>query len=172
MIPRYRLLAERLRKELETLERVVERAEGALIRAEEQPADQDYYLAAAALDLHGFYAGVERLFELIASDLDESRPASRHWHRDLLAQMALDVDGLRPAVLRADSRLALTDYLEFRHVVRNVYSFDLRSDRVKELVRGLRPAFSLLRRDLVDFAAFLEALSVPSLGEEASAEDE
>ena len=172
MIPRYRILAERLRKEVQALERVVERAEGALVRAVRLPSDQDYYLSAAALDLHGFYAGVERLFELIASDIDESRPATRHWHRDLLAQMTLAVSDLRPAVLRTDSQSALTDYLEFRHVVRNVYTFNLRLDRVKELVQGLRPTFLLVQRDLLDFARFLEDLSSASSGEETSAEDD
>ena len=104
MMPRYRLLAERMRTELQALETVVQRAEGALIRALHQPADQDYFLSAAALDLHSFYTGVERLFELVASDIDESRPATRHWHRDLLAQMTLEISGLRPAVLRTESQ--------------------------------------------------------------------
>lgn len=39
MIPRYRLLAARIRTELQTLERSVDQAEGALARAEQQPAD-------------------------------------------------------------------------------------------------------------------------------------
>jgi hypothetical protein len=98
MIPGYRLLAERLRTDVQALARVVERAESALARAAQQPADQVYYLSAAALDLHSFYTGVERLFELIAASVDESRPTTRHWHRDLLAQMALRVGDLRPAV--------------------------------------------------------------------------
>lgn len=166
MIPRYRLLAERVRAEVQALDSVVQRAEGALIRATRQPADQDYFLSAAALDLHGFYAGVERVFELIASDIDESRPTTRHWHRDLLAQMALDVSDLRPAVLQPASQLALQDYLEFRHVVRNVYTFNLRPDRVKELVQNLRPTFLLVQRDLLDFARLLEDLSSVSPGDD------
>jgi len=68
VIARYRLLAERLRAELQVLVRVVERAEGAQSQATRQPQDQDYFLAAAALDLHGFYVGLERLFELIAEE--------------------------------------------------------------------------------------------------------
>lgn len=64
---------------------MIERTERALTRAAQQPANQDYYLSAAALDLHSFYTGVERLFELIAAGVDESRPSTRHGHRDLLA---------------------------------------------------------------------------------------
>lgn len=159
MISRYRLLAERLRVELQTLERVVERAEGAAARAIRQPEDQDYFISAAALDLHGFYAGLERLFELIAREVDESQPTGSHWHRDLLAQMSLAAPDLRPAAISSETRSALLEYLEFRHVVRNVYTFNLRPDRVVELVQGLRPAFDLARRDLFIFAEFLEQLS-------------
>ena len=159
MIPRYRFLAERLRDELQSLEQVVERAEGAVSRAKRQPDDQDYFLAAAALDLHGFYAGLERLFELIADQVDESQPAGRHWHRDLLAQMSLAVADVRPTVLSAETHDAAVEYLEFRHVVRNVYTFNLRPERVAELVGSLRPAFDLVRRDVLTFVEYLEELS-------------
>lgn len=159
MITRYRLLAERLRVELQTLERIVQRAESALSRAIQQPQDQDYFLAAAALDLHGFYAGLERLFELIANEIDDSRPTGPSWHRDLLLQMSLTVTEVRPAVLSSEVCSALMDYLDFRHVVRNVYAFNLRPERVNGLVRVLRPTFGWVQRDLLAFATFLEGLA-------------
>ena len=159
MIPRYRLLAERIRSELHSLEQVVERAISALARTIQYPQDQDYFLAAAALDLHGFYVGLERLFELIATEIDRSKPGGPTWHRELLAQMSLTVPDVRPAVVSGETRTKLRDYLEFRHVVRNVYTFDLQPDRVTELVGGLRPSFHLARRDLLAFAEFLDGLS-------------
>ena len=48
MIPRYRLLAARIRAELQTLERSVDQTEGALARAQQQPADESYFVAAVA----------------------------------------------------------------------------------------------------------------------------
>ena len=159
MITRYRLVAARLRAELPWLEQLVDRANMALERAARQPQDQDYFLAAAALDLHGFYAGLERLFELIAEDIDRAHPGGSHWHRDLLAQMALEIEQVRPAVLAPETSAALADYLDFRHIVRNVYTFNLRPERVTDLVRGLRPTFELVRRDLTAFAQFLEELA-------------
>lgn len=159
MIARYRVLAERLRAELQVLEQVVGRAEGALDRTAQHPEDQVYFVAAAALDLHGFYAGIERLLELIANEVDGVQPTGRRWHRDLLAQMSLAVPGVRPVVLSSETGMALTQYLDFRHVVRNVYTFNLRSERVTELVRDLRAAFDLARHDLLTFAAFLDGLA-------------
>jgi hypothetical protein len=159
MIPRYKLLAERLRTELQQLEKLVVRAEGALVRARHHVADQDYFIAAAALDLHSFYASIERLFELIAAEVDTSKPTTPRWHRDLLTQMTLNATTLRPAVVSQETYTALLEYLEFRHLVRNVYTFNLRPLRVSELVQGLRPAFELTKQDLLTFAVFLDGLS-------------
>ncbi len=159
MIARYRVLAERIRAEIVPLQHVVERAESALNRSSQQPANQEYFLAAAALDLHSFYSGVERLLEMIARDVDQSIPSGSAWHRDLLAQLVLPIPPVRPAVLTSETEVALRDYLGFRHVIRNVYTFDLKPDRVAELTRGLRAVFELVQRDLLSFAAFLDGLA-------------
>jgi hypothetical protein len=159
MISRYQLLSQRIKSELHEIERLVLRAETALIRAKDNPPDQDYFLAAAALDMHGFYAGIEKLLELIAADVDRSQPTSSHWHRDLLAQMTLDLPEVRPPVLTSETQQALAEYLEFRHVVRNVYTFNLRPKRIAELVDDLRTTFELTRRDLQRFTEFLIELS-------------
>ena len=52
-------LVERIRSELVDLNRLVERAKEGLRRA--QRSDDDLYLDSVALNLHGFYAGLERL---------------------------------------------------------------------------------------------------------------
>ena len=132
---------------------------GGLGGAPALPADQDYLLAAAALDLHGFYTGIERLFTAIASDVDGARPHGMHWHRELLAQMALAVEDLRPPVISQATVTALTEYLEFRHIVRNVYTFNLKGERITSLLRGLPSAFSKARDELLEFLAFLKEIS-------------
>lgn len=43
MIPSYRLLANRIRHELDDLAKVVQRAEDAVTRAKQSPADQDFF---------------------------------------------------------------------------------------------------------------------------------
>ena len=156
---RFLLLAGRIRNDLATLESVVKRAAGILDRLPALPADQDYLLAAAALDLHGFYTGIERLFTAIASDVDGARPHGMHWHRELLAQMALAVEDFRPPVISQATVTALTEYLEFRHIVRNVYTFNLKGERITSLLRGLPSTFSKARDELLVFLAFLKEIS-------------
>jgi hypothetical protein len=82
-------LRERIRDELADLERLVSRAVEAWRRA--QQSGDDYYLDSVALNLHGLYAGLERLFELIATVVDNSVPQGMNWHQLLLEQMAGEI---------------------------------------------------------------------------------
>lgn len=59
-----------------------------------------YNVDAAALSLHGFYSGTERLFEWIARQIDSSLPQGVAWHRELLQQMTLNVPDVRPPVIQ------------------------------------------------------------------------
>ena len=145
-------LAARIRTEVSEVERLVERTERLLAKS----ARDDDYLDGVALGLHGFYSGAERIFESIAREIDGAVPRGPDWHRDLLTQMSADVPGSRPAAISRNSWLCLDDYRGFRHVVRNVYAFSLREERVRELGRGLRACFSALSRDLEALCAFLE----------------
>lgn len=122
------ILASRLRTEVQELAWVVERTERLLQKAQEQH-DEDY-LDGVALNLYGFYSGVERLFVDITHSIDGVVPDSVEWHRDLLIQMASDVAGIRPPVIGHHTRRCMEAYRGFRHVVRNVYTFNLRPARV------------------------------------------
>lgn len=100
--------------------------------ASRQPSkEQDLFLDSAALNLHDFYAGLERIFEQIASSVDRSVPSEHDRHRALLRQMTIEVQELRPQILLAESAAALDEFLGFRHVVRNVYAFEFDPIRVE-----------------------------------------
>ena len=150
------VLAARIRTELSDLKEIVQRAERLLAKAEKR-GDEDY-LDGVALNLHGFYTGAERIFEEIAREIDGSVPAGQEWHRDLLLQMSGEVDGKRPLVIRRRSRNCLDEYRGFRHVVRNVYTFNFRPSRLRELVTDLPDCYASLVEDLTSFCDFLEQL--------------
>ncbi len=155
MIPGHQVLARRIQVELPELERSVDRAGRAWQAALRAQSDQEMFVDSAALNLHSFYAGVERLLETIALQLDGSLPKGEAWHRDLLDQMTLDLPGIRPPVMSADTAHALDEYRRFRHVVRNVYAERLDPPRVGERVVKLAPLWTQLRAELTAFAEFL-----------------
>jgi len=153
----YAALAGRIRQSLLDLDRIVGRAE--LLQEKAQRSGDSDYLDGVALNLHGFYAGVERIFEDIARTLERVVPVGPDWHQDLLLQMSAEVAAVRPAVIGQETRHCLDDYRGFRHIVRNVYTFNLRATRLQELVAQLPACYQAVKRDLSDFASFLERLS-------------
>ncbi|MFP4384151.1 MAG: hypothetical protein ACLFST_14460 [Spirochaetia bacterium] len=83
--------------------------------------------------LHDFYTGMERIFSRIASELNGGLPNTPDWHRDLLVDMSLELDDIRPPVISRDLGKKLVPYLRFRHLFRNLYSFELEWNRMTEL---------------------------------------
>ena len=159
MIERYAVIAARVRQELASLERVVDRAERAIAAARARPEEQDLYLDSAALNLHDFYAGLERIFRQIAVTVDQSIPSGPEWHRELLRQMNVALPQMRPQVISEETIKTIDEYLRFRHVVQNVYSFEFEPERIEHLVRCLRPSFEQVRVELLAFAEFLDELA-------------
>ncbi len=150
MINQYPVLQQRIAAEWVNIQKAAEKALAAY-------AEQSQYsLDAVGLNLQGFYNGLERLFEWIARQIDGSIPEGGSWHRDLLKQMALDVPGVRPSVMTEKTATALEDYLGFRHIVRNLYTWDLDPAKVKGLVDRLPQVISMLDADLDKFGHFLE----------------
>ena len=150
-------LAVRIRGYLADLEKVTNRA--ILLSTKAITSDDDGYWDGVALNLHGFYSGVERIFEDIARTVDGNIPSGPDWHIGILVQMSTEVSELRPPVISSDLRYMLDEYRGFRHVVRNVYAFNFRPSRLKELVDTLPVCFSSLKQDLLAFTVFLELLS-------------
>ena len=143
-------LAERIRSGLVDLNRLVERAREGLRRARLE--DDDLYLDSVALNLHGFYAGLERLFELTAANVDGAIPQGANWHQILLQQMAAEIPGVRPAMISERLRDSLDEYRGFCHV----YTFSFDPLKMRKLVEQAPAVVAQLRRELLAFAEFLE----------------
>lgn len=159
MIESYIVLAERIRKELDDIGRLVSRANRAIKTARKNPEDTDLYIDSASLNLHDVYSGFERIFKQIAAIVDGNLPSDSEWHRELLEQMGLDLPKVRPPVLSADSIQHLDEYLRFRHVVRNVYTFSFVPERIGRLVKELETVFEQVKQELSASAGFLETVS-------------
>ncbi|WP_448570597.1 ribonuclease toxin HepT-like protein [Trichothermofontia sp.] len=117
--------------------------------------DEDY-IGTIALNVHSFYSGVERILKQIAQAIEGSVPDTADWHRQLLRQMAAPVRHVRPSILRPETLTMLNDYCSFRHLVRNIYSFNLKFARVEQLAAELPTCLSYLQADLENFMGTLE----------------
>lgn len=166
MIGPYDELVERIRGEIPDLNQTVERALIAWEKAEESAEEPNLMLDSVALNLHSFYSGIERLFELIARHVDEEIPAGETWHRDLLDQMAQEQTAVRPAVIGRDSFDLLDEFRRFRHLIRNVYTINLIPDKMATLVIALPKLWPQLQAEMLAFADFLEDLAQASRSEQ------
>lgn len=153
----YRSVAARIRQESVDLDVVAARAGRAWSLA--QSAGDDLLVDATALNLHGFYAGLERVFTIIAERVDDTLPGGPNWHQDLLRQMTTELPGVRAAVITPDLFPALDRYRGFRHVVRNVYAYVLDPRLVSVLVDDLPVTIERVRSELAAFADTLDAIA-------------
>jgi len=157
MNPPYAALIGRIQQSLVDLERVVTRAELLLNKAKAN--NDDGYLDGVALNLHGFYTGVEVILEDVARNLEGTIPTGPNWHQELLLQMSAELGTIRPSVIRRETRYCLDEYRGFRHIVRNVYTFNLRSPRLQQLSEEVRTCYERVEQDLTSFVRFLEQLT-------------
>lgn len=100
---------------------------------------------------------MERVFEKISSAIDGSLPQGTNWHQELLNQMALEKPNLRPAVISEKTRKQLDPYRGFRHVVRNVYTYNISPDKMEPLAKGIRLVFKQVEKELTAFSRFIES---------------
>ncbi len=125
-------IQERINQELDKISQAIQQLEMFLKQLTNQPEAiyQEALVNSIALNVHRIYTGIERLFQVIAKEIDLRVPTGEKWHRDLLEQMTVDIPLVRNAVITEETRLILDDLRRFRHVVRSAYSFQLDEKKV------------------------------------------
>ncbi len=135
--------------EREQLQRLLSGVRGLLTRCR-STAPTEIELSAPAATLHSFYTGVENIFKRVAVELDGEPVRGDSWHRELLLRMKAPT-ARRPALLSEETHDTLNEYLRFRHVFRNAYSFDLDWQKMSPLVLRLEETFRDVERALDGF---------------------
>jgi len=121
-------------------------------------------LLALGCTLHNLYNAYEGYFLRVAKFF-ENNVDKKSWHRDLLDRMALEIPGVRPALIADRDALERLDELRrFRHVFRNLYKTRLHPGKVRIVVdaaRGLDAGFKVMHEAFVawlrELAAELDA---------------
>jgi len=117
------------------------------------------YFDSVALNLHDFYNGLERLFEVIVENIDGIKLSGNRWHQELLRQMTFELNEIRPAVITQELSERLDEYRSFRHLIRNVYTHQLKPERMKPLVENIEMVFEECEKQLCKFCQYLKDLS-------------
>lgn len=148
---------DRLRKQvatgLEQLQRLMATHQELLSRVRDREPGVDEIPALAAI-LHSSYSGIERLLKRVAIEVDGEVPRGEFWHTELLESMAR-ASPKRPAVLSQSLGETLQEYMDFRHVFRHAYTFELRWRKMARLALTMQ---ATLRRVEDELGAFLKAI--------------
>ena len=146
-------LTDKILKECINLEKIVlkTRATISLINNREDDIYFESLISALTLYLENFYMGIERIFVLIAKEIDKKTPSGDSWHIQLLKQMSLEIPDIRPAVISQKSYENLNEFRGFRHVARSLYAYDLDPQRVIELSDKLSECYDSFKADVQTF---------------------
>ena len=152
-------LAAELRQEVANLERIAaEAAETWGKREAVAPEERRTYVKSTALELHNFYTAAERIFEHVAGDLNGALPRTQDRHLRLLRTMAVEVPEVRPAVLAPEMVERMAEYLRFRHLVRNIYGFELDEERMAPLAARVEETARELVSQVEGLADYMERM--------------
>ena len=147
-------LREEVAIQQELIERLFSEYRELATRCRQSPPDAVGRAALAAF-LHAFYTGVENIFKRIRAAYSETLPRSDTWHRDMLDTMARPGPN-RPLVISEGLRRELKAYLDFRHMFRQAYTFELRWEKMADLVLNCEQVW---RRTETELQTFLDAIS-------------
>jgi hypothetical protein len=123
------------------------------------PAYINSFYGSLALQFHGFYTGCECIFSLISVELNGGVSKNADWHKRMLSRMAIDNEE-RKAVITLQTAERLEDFLGFRHVIRNIYGFELKIDRIDALVKQYPAAWCAFETDIRAFVDWLREMAI------------
>lgn len=103
--------------------------------------------------IHDFYNACERIFQIIAREVNGFIPQSEGWHKKLLAQLTVEIKGVRPALISKKLAAELDEFLAFRHLFRNIYGFELESERLDRLVEKFPRVAKKFEEEIESFAS-------------------
>jgi hypothetical protein len=107
---------------------------------------------AMASHLQGMYSQAENLLKQVTEQLGDELRKTEAWHKQLLEIAAVEVPGVRSAILSEEAYSGLESMLRMRHVIRSNYAGDLKPARILEFLPEARTAIQHTINDLDLFA--------------------
>jgi hypothetical protein len=111
-------------------------------------ADDPVDWGALGFTIQTAYGILENYFLRVSKFFENSLPSDR-WHQALVERMAIEIPGLRPALLGRDALEEVRELVRFRHRLRNLYGEDLdptKTSRVQQTLQRFVATFSEIHR--------------------------
>ena len=117
-----------------------------------------YYHAVVLADcFERYYTCLETIFMRISQHFENNLDPAR-WHRNLLENMRLRIEGVRERVVSEEAYPLLVEFLKFRHFKRYYFDIDYDWDKMDYLRKKFESLVPLIQRDIGGFLSFLDRL--------------
>jgi hypothetical protein len=110
---------------------------------------------ALAFETERYYTAVEALLQRVLRTVDGDVPSGPGWHQDLLRAAAVDIAGVRPALVTPAIVAELRELLKFRHLARHGYEVEPSLPRMVEHAQRIVRVHPALTGALATFAGWL-----------------
>jgi hypothetical protein len=107
--------------------------------------------------LSNYFTCCETVFLRVSRHFENNLPGER-WHQALLEKMALDIPGIRPALIDDALRADLLELLKFRHFTRYYFELDYDWEKLRFLLGKFHGIRSKLPASLQKFQAYLREI--------------
>lgn len=103
------------------------------------------------------YTCLETIFLRISQHFENNLDPTR-WHRNLLENMRLRIEGVRERAISEETYPLLVEFLKFRHFKRYYFDIEYDWDKLDYLRKKFEDLVPLIRRDIDCFQGFLDRL--------------
>ncbi len=155
MLKKLMIIQDEIEEELSNINNLIDNL--VFIKNKNLEKDIETRLSASILD--DFYLAVEKIFKTIARDIDNELPEGQEWHKKLLRLMTIELPEVRPAVIDKKLFHQLEDYLKFRHLVRNIYGFQLEIHLFNHLIKDINQVANNLEEQVMCFLADMKEIA-------------
>ncbi len=129
----------------ETLDRLLK------VRSKFDPLREDYSIEPAmGTYLMNFYNGIENILKRIAKKYYMTMPGGANWHKELLV-LSFNPPSGKKAVFSQDIINRLHPYRNFRHRFVSGYGFQLKGEKMLELIDNIEPLWDDIKKALSEF---------------------
>jgi len=108
-------------------------------------------LESLAYQLHNLYSAFEDLFLIIAKHFENTIEDESRYHIELLQRMSIDIEGVRPPLLKRETMNWLDELRAFRHVFRHAYSYEIDKKKLQIVLEAAENLSECYKDDVANF---------------------
>lgn len=145
----FRELREDVSDEESAIEETLERLRK--VRKHFEPKSKDYCSEPAmGTYLMNFYNGIENILKRISKEYYLTMPKGESWHKELLTSSFIPPEGKIP-IFNQDIVDRLHSYRNFRHRFISGYGFQLKGEKMLDLIDNIETLWNHIKEAISDF---------------------